>query len=195
MYCDINYPVPNWIKTNAAENAITAQALVNFIKNSPQFKASDACINDVRKVFCSVLFPQCDPQRNQVNFNAGNCMNSFSNCPNGVKTLLKNYINCDLLPKGAFKLNDCIKPPNFNLKNCPKAASNVLIPKYLTMNSLIVDTGIPALRSFMQSQANDNLCVQQVVNFMCTDAPFCSQDKTKLLTTATVKGCQSILTW
>ena len=195
VYCSVNYAVPDSIRINAAENAMTAQTLVNYIKNSPQFQASDACVNDVRKSICSILFPRCDPQRKEVIFDTGDCINSFKDCPAGVKNVLKNYMNCDVLPKGKFVLNDCIKPPSFNLKNCPQAASNVLIPKYLAMNPLLVDTSIPGLKSFMQSQGNDNQCIQLLVKFLCADIPFCSQNKTKLLTTATVQGCQSLFTW
>ncbi|EDV23920.1 uncharacterized protein TRIADDRAFT_57633 [Trichoplax adhaerens] len=194
-YCGVNYPVPNVIKTDATRLVVAAKALVNYIKNGPQFNAPAACVNDIKNTYCSILFPRCDSKRNEVSFNTSNCINSYNNCPDSVKKILPSYINCDVIPKGAFYLNDCIKPPSFNLKNCPNPPSNVLIPRYLTMDPLLVDTSIPNLRSFMQTQGNNKLCIQSFVDFLCADIPFCSQDRTMLLTTATTGKCQSSFSW
>lgn len=194
-FCGITYPVPEYVQIDAKAYDNAAQAIVNGIRNNPQYQASTACVQDMKSFYCNLLFPRCDPLRNEVIYNTSNCVNADEKCPQVVHDSLKKSRICDFIPRGTFYLNDCVKPPSFTYQTCPTAPSGVLIPKFLSANPVFQDISATSFKAYLKKEKVSDHCIQVAMHLECAATPFCSPNKTLLLTTITQRVCTNFYNW
>ncbi|EDV23921.1 uncharacterized protein TRIADDRAFT_57634 [Trichoplax adhaerens] len=194
-FCDVSYPVPEYAQRDAKALDRAAQTIVNGIKNSPSVSASQACLRDIKGLYCNIMFPRCDRVRNEISFNTSNCINADEKCPQSIRDNIKKGHLCDYIPRGKFYLNDCIKPPSYSYKTCPNAPNAVLIPKFLVAEPVLQDNGATALKKYLKSKKVSDACINTAMQLECGVIPFCSPNKTLLLTTLTQSVCKNFINW
>ncbi|RDD44246.1 hypothetical protein TrispH2_004610 [Trichoplax sp. H2] len=194
-YCGLNYKTAASSANLAPELTLVIYHILMVITNLPNIQASDQCVQNVKHLYCGLVFPRCDASKSQITFNTTNCYEATGACSSVVNSVIRRIKLCQFAPHGNFELDTCVKPPTISYLHCPSNPNLVTVPKYLILNRILVDVATTYDVDLLRDKGATEQCIQNYVNLLCQSIPFCSPDKKSLMTTVTKEMCYNAVNW
>ncbi|EDV28225.1 uncharacterized protein TRIADDRAFT_53619 [Trichoplax adhaerens] len=171
-----------------------------FTHSQVELQSGIKCANYFKQIKCNATFPQCSSDRTTLTYvNISNlCAQFRSECSNTSNVPAECTYHRPSEPKSVYNLSACIKPTSalhFHGNDCPPRPKDLTIPEWFNDDRSQLQVIAIHVPDTLRSNGASESCIKKVLSYGCHEIPFCSADRTELLSAGNQQNCQKALTW